>query len=158
MAYIINYNSSEHDLYEYLSGPTIDPENYVNNTQVYGYTYNTNLWIKKPVYGLCGGVDFSGIDVRPRGAPSYGFDTWPRANPSGISYVNGILKYPSAVETFLNGYEGDIKSCYFPGCPDKDFSRTSNFNYWNNGSFTKVLISPKHFISTLHFVGPGPTL
>lgn len=158
MAYIVNYNSSLHDLYKYISGPTIDPENYANNTQVYGYSYNNNLWIKNPGYSLSNNVDFSGIDVRPRGAPSYGFDTWPGANSGGISFVNGILKYPNAVATrgFLGGYEGNIQTCYYPGCPEKDFTRTSNYNYWNNGAFAKILISPKHFISTLHYAGYGP--
>lgn len=158
MAYIVNYNPYFHDLYKYISGPTIDPENYSNNTQVYGYSYNNNLWIKIPGYSLSNNVDFSGIDVRPRGAPSYGFDTWTGASPSGISFVNGVLKYPNAVAErgFLSGYEGNIQTCYYPGCPDKDFTRSSNYNYWNNGAFAKILISPKHFISTLHFAGYGP--
>lgn len=155
MAYIVNYNPSEHDLYKYISGPTIDPKNYSNNVAVYGFSYNNDLWIKKPVYGLSGSVDFSGIDVRPRGAPSYGFDTWANADPSGISYVNGVLSYPDSVISFLNAYP-NIQTCYFPGCPTGNFNRASNYNYWNNGVFAKILISPKHFISTLHFAGAGP--
>jgi hypothetical protein len=156
MAYIVNYNPSEHDLYKYISGPTIDPKNYSNNVAVYGFSYNNDLWIKKPVYGLSGNVDFSGIDVRPRGAPSYGFDTWANSDPSGISYVNGVLSYPNAI-SFLNGYQ-NIETCYFPGCPTGNFNRASNYNYWNNGTFAKILISPKHFISTLHFAGNAVNL
>jgi len=157
MPTIYNYNSSKHDLYYYNSGPTIDPQNYSNNVQVYGISYNNQLYINDVEYGFTFSVDFSGIAVRPRGAPTYGFDTYNGHLASGITInpaPGGTIGYPDAlVFSILNN---GFTSCYYPGCPTGNFTKASDYNYWNSGAFACILISPKHFIACQHFVGPGP--
>lgn len=159
MSHIIYYNPSQHDLYIYNSGPTIDPQNYANNVSVSGISYNSNLYIKNA--GACGFsffIDFSGLGVRPRGAPSYGFDTIPGHLPSGVTInpISGAVTYPYALG-FYGGYfpngQSNKNVCYYPGCPTGNFNAASNYNYWNNGVYATVLISPKHFVATSHFVG-----
>lgn len=163
MSHIINYNSSTHDLYIYNSGPTIDPTDYRNNVQVYGVSYNNNLYIKNATFnGFTFFVDFSGMDVRPRGAPSYGFDQFLGQTGftySGIKRVNNITYWPNIIGQFNGNFpngQGSPSSrldCYYPGCPADDFTVASNYNFWNNGAWTKILISPKHFIACGHYVG-----
>jgi hypothetical protein len=154
MPTIYNYNSSKHDLYYYNSGPTIDPQNYSNNVAVYGVSYNNQLYINDVEYGFTFSVDFSGISVRPRGAPGYGFDTYNGHLASGITInpaPGGTIGYPNAL-SFSILAEG-FTSCYYPGCPSGNFTKASDYNYWNNGVFGCILISPKHFIACQHFVG-----
>jgi hypothetical protein len=170
MAYVINYNPSQHDLYNFPSGPTIDPTDWRNNRQVSGVCYNSNLYIKNA--GACGFtffIDFSGMDVRPRGCPAYGFDQY--ANNAGYTYSGLCFNSPTSytypyILTSFNGVFPDPISepgsiltqtqqlaYYYPGIPTADFTVAKNYNCWNNGVFAKILISPKHFISTLHFTG-----
>lgn len=158
MAFVVNYQST-HDLYHYNSGPTIDPTNYANNVEVNGVSYNTNLYIKNPIYGLPE-IDFSGLALRPRGAPSYGFDQFNGHLASGITInpINGNVSFPDIVEGYFFSQRPESDSgltCYYPGCPTGNFTKASDFNYWNDGIPAKVLISPKHFIATQHFVGSG---
>lgn len=164
MATLIYYNPSEHDIFKYNSGPTIDPANYLNNQQVYGVCYNNNLYIKNPIYGFPV-IDFTGISLRPRGAPGYGFDQYINSggNSAGVIDNSGTITYPNIVQGYFNGYlpsrndyEGRY-ACYYPGCPTGDFKISSNYNYWNNGQWAAILISPKHFLVTSHFIGYGAT-
>lgn len=167
MAFIIGYNKSIHDIYIYNSpsGPTIDPSNYANNVSVQGISYNNSLYIKDPIYGFSFDVDFSGLNLRTRGAPSYGFDTYAGHAPSGVTIdpITQAIKYPYAINFFNAGYELNTennianKECYYPlGCTSSDGSlKASNYNYWNNGQPQFVLISPKHLIVTAHFINPS---
>lgn len=164
MAFIVNYNSI-HDLYVFNQSPLIDPTNYSNNQSAFPIAYNPNLYIKNPSYRLDFEVNFTGINLRGRGAPGYGFDDFinsPDVNSGGVKTTPplGLNSYPGAVaRNFLyngNGVNSDTNStlsCYYPGCPTGNFTKASNFNYWNNGAYATVLISPKHCIATRHFVG-----
>jgi len=164
MAFIIGYNKSIHDIYIYNSpsGPTIDPSNYSNNVSVQGISYNNSLYLKNPIYGFTFDVDFSGLHVRTRGAPSYGFDTYSGHTLSGVCVdpITQEIKYPYAVNFFNAGYpQSNLqnKECYYPlGCTASNGSlKASNYNYWNNGQPAFVLISPRHLICTAHFINPA---
>lgn len=158
MAFIVNYNSTLHDLYVFSGSPTIDPTDYTNNAQVSATSYNSSLYIKDVAYGLPS-IDFSGIDARTRGAPAYGFDQFdgqPGFQPSGVKIDPGTgnISYPDILSQFiLYDVSSASADCYYPGCPPANYTYASNFNFWNNGQYSKILISPKHFIATSHYVG-----
>lgn len=167
MAFIVNINSNLHSLYTYTGTPIIDPTNYANNVQVGVSGLNPNLYINDPSYGFTFSVNFSGISLRGRGAPTYGFDTFagqPGVNSSGVKIVNNNVYYPTSVDEnfwrghmFNGGYATNLSiQCYYPGCPSGNFTIASDFNYWNNGIPSFILISPKHLICTKHFI-PYPT-
>lgn len=161
MAFILNYNKNIHDLYLYnTAGPTINPQNYADNAQNFPISYNTNLYIKDPSYGFTFNIDFSGMRLKGRGAPSYGFDQFLDSGglSSGIKVVNGITVYPNIFDQFM-GHPGfqpqaDVNlNCYSIGCPPNNFTKASDYNYWNNGQWNAILISPQHCLVTAHYIG-----
>lgn len=157
MAFITNYNSALHDLYVFSGSPTIDPTDYTNNVQVGVTSYNSSIYIKDVAYGLPS-IDFSGIGLRNRGAPSYGFDQFNGHLASGITIdpSTDVVSFPNIIAQFLlyDRFGTETADCYYPGCPTPgNFTYASDYNYWNNGQFTAVLISPQHCIATSHYVG-----
>lgn len=158
MAYITNYNSAIHDLYIFGGTPTIDPTNYSNNTQFTPQSYNNSLYIKNPLYNLPS-IDFSGIGIRNRGAPAYGWDQFDGHLASGITInpSTGNISFPDIVSQFqLYDIYTSSADCYYPGCPTPgNYTYASDYNFWNNGQFATILISPKHCIATAHYVGAG---
>lgn len=178
-----------HDLYLYGSTYYVDPTNYLNNKSAAPIAYNPNCWIKDPQYNLPS-VDFSGISIRTRGSPTYGFDSlssYPDVQSSGalvgytgsLAGVPGLGRFdplagttcvnPIAINFFkwsvvmggtasrtnpIDQYQTH-ESYYSPGRPIGNVNIAKDWKNWNCGYPCGILISPKHVITTAHFIGAG---
>lgn len=138
MPYISNYNPVKHDIYTFNGTPTLPRTNPPGpNCLVKPTGLNSNNVILDPKYKFPE-IDWSGLHVRDRGFISYGWndpaDTfrqfWPRSTASYRCYTQG-------------------------GCSEQQWSQIQDYNYWNNGLWALVLISPKHLLATDHYVGPN---
>lgn len=111
MAQLYNYNQTLHDVYNYPPAPTfyIDPSDFSKNVYHYPISYNENFYLKNPIYGITG-LDFSGITIRPRGAPTYGFDDL--AGRTGYNPLNGIQEYSGLTFGLYNRFTG-LTCLYF---------------------------------------------
>lgn len=178
-----------HDLYLYGSTYYVDPTNYSNNKTAFPLSYNPNCWIKDPQYDLPS-ADFSGITIRSRGAPPYGFDdlsSVPNVQSSGVvvgftgsrdegGALGGSLRFdPLTGITYLYPALGFFRSTnylggtynpdpntldysltnlsyYYPGRPIANLDIAKDWKNWNCGYPCSVLISPRHAITTAHFI------
>jgi hypothetical protein len=146
MAVITNYNPDLHDIYTYNGTPVLNRLNPPGpNNYVYATGYNQRNIIKNGNYNFPN-IDWSGLHVRPRGFIGYG---WSDSNNDGTI---------DALSQFSPGGFGNNSTCFNVGCPPGDFSKAENYNYWNNGAFAAILISPRHLLVCRHYAGDGINL
>jgi len=138
MGSLLNHNST-HDVYNYppITGNYIDSSNYSNNISSFPISYNTSCWIKDPIYNLPK-VDFSGISLRTRGAPTYGFDTFSSRSdmdPSGLikGWTGGNELYGTVVYDRLSGTTNVFPTA-FRFLNDRVLGGTGSFDSLNPGT------------------------
>jgi len=128
----IVYNKSKHDLFSYTSDPTFSSIAFPGQSGgVWPIALNPSCYLNDAPYK----VNCSGVSLRRK---NYGgYDTAPyQGLTASSSGCFGTL--PSSVNSTQE-------------------ARLRNIAYWNNSQYNVVLISPRHAISTKHWLPtPGP--
>jgi hypothetical protein len=130
----IFYNKSKHDLFLYASDPTFSSIAFPGQSGgVLPIALNPSCYINDAPYTM----NCSGVSLRRKNYGGYDTSVYQGLN-GNANFAGCFGTLPSSVNSAQE-------------------ARLRNIAYWNNSQFNAVLISPRHAISTKHWLAtPGP--